>query len=721
MKKLVDIKPADSENDKINLRGDSTSPDKHKEEQRLKLHPKKHFFYKNIDPINHIEDIKSEKKNDVNFSEGFPKRKIIPHLSGILRIGLIGLVLLILINILNLYQQGIELKKEISDTAQKGYDYLVTAGKDTSKIQFEEAVKAFDNAKLNFESAQNTLWFYKNDNSYYGKKDEIGYAIESLLESGKHFSIAGKQFISALDDFNKIPVYFVEKNIPKAIYEINNQPSLTELLNKGMEKTKIAIGEISQANEKINKINLDVLPQEIKTKLIFAKDKLNIISTTLISIEKEFPALLKLLGDKLPHRYLILLQNNNEIRPTGGFIGSYAIVDINDGYIEKIETHDVYALDNQYTEIIEAPEDLQSFIQNWRFRDSNYSYDFPESAKKAIWFLTKEGGPSVDTVIAINQGLLRDLLDITGPIKVDDFATFDSENYSFLLSYLVEGKVLSQNDPKIVLKQFIPLFKEAIIKPQNISKVSLKLYRAIQQKHILMYSTDEEIQSLFEATGVSGKAYRNEANEDYLSVINFSIGGTKSDQFIEEKILHESFIKENGEVADQITIIREHKWDDRILQSWKKILAESGYKNLSDGLIDILGRGKNVVITKVYVPFGSKLVSSSGADIKQKFDEVLHKTYFVYTTEATVQKPSKIAINYVLPYKLNFSQPQVYKIIAEKQPGSRGSILTKIISVEDSLKVLDSYPVQDQNTSDKKIIYASNLVYDRYFSALLYK
>jgi hypothetical protein len=506
----------------------------------------------------------------------------------------------------------------------------------------------------------------------------------------------------------------VKKNNPKNI----NPQSITERLKTGLEKTNLAIDQISLASEKIQNINEKILPPELRARVSLAKEKILQISDTLKSTSEYFPAILKLFGDRYPHRYLVLFQNNNEIRPTGGFIGSYAIVDINDGYIENLKIHDVYDLDGSFYGIIEPPEEFYEFTSNWRFRDSNYSPDFEVSAKKARWFLETEGGPTVDSVIAINQGLLKDMLEITGPVQVGNFGELNSENYNLLLSYVIEGKVWGPEDPKHILKVFVPEFQKEIMKEENISKVTSKIYKAIQQKHIMMYSSDEDIQDLFEALGLSGKMYVPEEDEDYLSVINIATGGTKSEQFIEESILHHTYIEENGLITDEVTVKRTHLWTDEIYFKWRDIIFEYGFTEMPDGLIDILGRGANKTITKIYVPAGATLIDYEGGEVETHYDKDLKKTYFSVKMKADVDKAAEVWVKYRLPFRLEFDPVSTYKLIAEKQPGSKGSIFTKTLSTDDEIYNLAVYPKEARITKNEDITYATNLVYDKYFSSI---
>lgn len=536
-----------------------------------------------------------------------------------------------------------------------------------------------------------------------------------MLKAGKHIAVAGSYFLEAVEKFNKIPLFFVAKNTPEKETDL----SITGILEEGLKKTDLAIEEVSIAKDLVLGIDEKSFPTEISARIAFAKKQIEEISEILNSTKEHFPALLKLMGDRHPHRYLILLQNNNEIRATGGFIGSYAILDVNNGEIVNLQVEDVYDIDGSYGGYIEPPEGLRDFVSNWRLRDSNYSPDFAVSGAKAKWFLEKQGGPGVNTVIAINQGLLKDMLEITGPIQVGRFGKLNSENYDLLLSYVIEGKIWGPKDPKHILKVFIPAFKEAILKEQNIGAIGSKLYRAIQQKHIMMYSSDSGIQALFDSAGVSGRVYLTGEKEDYLSVINTSVGGTKSDKFVEENIRHETYISRDGTIINEVIIKRSHLWSDEIYFYWKKILQSYGLKKMPDYLIDILGRGRNKTQIRVFVPKDSTLLESSDKNIITRYDEDIQKTYFFTVMEINAGEVGTVSIKYQLPFNLDFGKPaDIYRLIVQKQPGSRGSILNKTIHIDPSLKNLDYYPSTGRKDAVDRIIYSTNLVYDRYFSAI---
>ena len=402
-KKIEDIRPL-TKKEKIDLR--SKGFDNKPKSRGEKLVRDKNIIYKKNNDVREVKDLSGRKKSNFMYIKG--ERMSPPKFLGnLLRILFIGLLIVIFINSINAYYRGKTLEKNISESALEGYSYIVDAGKSATKIQFSSALEAFDKALGNFSDAEDSLWFINTDQSFYSKDVNLVKSVDALLRGGKYFAMAGEYFTSALEEFNKLPLYFVAKNITK-----KEKPSLTDTLKIGLEKTDLAIDKVDQANTEVESVNTKNLPSDIQAKVDFLKRNVKSFSETLKATSEHFPAIMSLLGDQYPHRFMILLQNNDEIRPTGGFIGSYIILDMDNGYIEKMETHDVYDLDGSYGGIIPVPAVMQDFTDNLRLRDANYSPDFPTSAAKIRWILEKEKGPSVDTIIAVNQSLMQEFLEI---------------------------------------------------------------------------------------------------------------------------------------------------------------------------------------------------------------------------------------------------------------------------------------------------------------------
>ena len=186
-----------------------------------------------------------------------------------------------------------------------------------------------------------------------------------------------------------------------------------------------------------------------------------------------------LLGYPAAKQYLLLLQNSDEMRPSGGFIGTYGFLTLEAGHITQFMTDDVYNLDrfSPASKRPLAPKPLTRYLDQsrWYLRDANWSPDFPMSAKQVLRFYDEEliyGGkasghpealpPYIDGVIAIMPRAIAPLLGIVGPITVEG-QKFTAENFTDALEYEVEVKFDEKGIPRTQRKEIVSELGGALI------------------------------------------------------------------------------------------------------------------------------------------------------------------------------------------------------------------------------------------------------------------
>lgn len=251
----------------------------------------------------------------------------------------------------------------------------------------------------------------------------------------------------------------------------------------------------------------------------------------------------ELLGNDKPKKYLILFQNNMELRPTGGFIGSFALATFNKGRMTEIVVNDVYSADGQLKGHVDPPEPIRVHLGEggWYLRDSNWDPDFPHSANKAEWFLDKEINEQVDGVIAIDLFFVKRLVSITGPIELKDFNLVVDQNN---LYPLIQSEVEDEFFPGSIKKATIltSLSKSLIneIKSLQTDKyLSLfkELYQSLERKHVQLFLHDVNAQSAVYNLGYSGNMDMSTACglrcvKDSYSLVEANLGVNKSNFYI---------------------------------------------------------------------------------------------------------------------------------------------------------------------------------------------
>src|SRR6185369_13620713 len=209
--------------------------------------------------------------------------------------------------------------------------------------------------------------------------------------------------------------------------------------------------------------------------------------------------------------YLILFQNNMELRPGGGFIGSFGILKIRDGSITQFDVHDTGNFDGRIPDTIEPPYPMKETlrINSWKLRDSNYSPDFGENAMWAERFYQMgQGAEHFDGIIAVNANLLNSFLRVTGPIQIPGYpGTYGAENAILDLEYQVEQGYLQQDIAFGERKSVMEILGREILGRARALPLSKKyeLFRVIlndlHEKDIQLSFRDETLESEVIASG----------------------------------------------------------------------------------------------------------------------------------------------------------------------------------------------------------------------------
>ncbi|MDP2624820.1 MAG: DUF4012 domain-containing protein [Candidatus Peregrinibacteria bacterium] len=649
---------------------------------------------------------------EMYIEEYAPSVRIASRLTEAMRMMVLGTIMVFMLNIINVYYRGLDLKDEVATAAYSSYESILETGLNE---------EGFAQASSYFDEAQKSLWFLQSQRGELSSQGTTSSMVTTLLTAGEELSEAGSDFVVFVDNAREISQSLFT---PKTD---NSFPSLTEQLNSTYQADfKPALAKLLEANEDIQSVSAAGFPSDFQGPVLEAQNQLTELTEVLTTFDEIFPVLLRLLGDEHPQRYLILLENNNELRPGSGFIGSYMILDLDDGYLDErsgndgMTFHDVYEIDGQYHEDIQPPGEIASLTTNWRLRDSNYSPDLAVSAAKAAWFLEEEGGPGVDHVLMVDLTTVSNLLEITGPIKIESLPlALDSDNFSMVLSYMVESKLTGEQTPKQILGEFVEAM-EVKMREEKPWGATLQLFQEMAiGKHMGAYSKTESVQEFFEDFGVSGVVSDIPEDEDVFMVVRTSIGGNKTDRYMTRTIEHETLIEKDGSIYDQVTLTQEHTWDDFEELRIRNLLSGFGFNDIEGWAVDILGRGVNVSATRVYVPHGSYLMSTVGIDqedVTVHYDKDLGLDYFYFVSTVYPEASETITLTYELPFNLDFSPLDEYRLSVIKQPGEKAISFTKTITADSRLEHYRSYP-EDlfENAHEEKIgvyTWKTDLSYD---------
>ncbi len=307
----------------------------------------------------------------------------------------------------------------------------------------------------------------------------------------------------------------------------------------------------------------------------------------IISGKQIAEALPIILGSNASVKYLVLFQNNMDFRPTGGFIGSFALITLHEGKITDLNISDVYTADGQLKGYVEPPGPIKTYLgeANWFLRDSNWDPDFPSSATTAEWFLEKEIGESVDGVIAVDLEFARDLIKEIGPIYLSDFGKeISSDNLYEITQYEVEKDFFPGSQKKATFLTALAreLMDELINMPADkYIDVGKAISKSLDEKHIQIFLHNKSTQRAFADLGWDGGVYQPTCSgncyADWLGVVDANVGVNKANYFIQRSSTLDVTMSE-GEISKELTIFIENSastalGNDAIYKSYLRVLA----------------------------------------------------------------------------------------------------------------------------------------------------
>ena len=373
------------------------------------------------------------------------------------------------------------------------------------------------------------------------------------------------------------------------------------------------------------------------------------------------------LGDPTAKNYLLLFQNDKEIRPTGGFITAFATLKIDKAQVQTTTSDDIYRLDERLLATCESkicplapPDPIVKYLPEvsgvarsaWSMRDSNISPDVPTSAKEFRRMYELLGaGFAFDGIIYIDTQVVEEIIEVTGPIDV--FGTkYSAEvdercncpNVIYELESYAEIAAKGEQDRKAILgvlmQQILAKVLGADIAslPQFIETVA----RLANHKHIMFYMHDDTTQKSLSRLNWTGEIKNYDG--DYLHINDANFAGGKSNLYVTQEVTQEIKIK-----------------DSKVM---KKITVE--YKN--DQPFNTWLNGINRDYVRFYVPKGSKLISSKGSEVPvTTIEDDLGKTVFEAFIQVRPQNSRKLEIEYEVAY----NPEDEYKMLVQKQPGAK--------------------------------------------------
>ena len=553
----------------------------------------------------------------------------------------------------------------------------------TDGLKISEALQNRDLVALNLEldNTEKDLNNLKTD-----KEKRFGWAKNlKLFKANEFYSDidrfinAGIYAVDALRETSKIITPFAtaaglkvspDQELPKAEGLMEAFQGWISVMPQVADQMDGVIEKVSKIGDELSPINVSKYPKRIgkfalRSNVEFIKNTLSRADEYAPDIKKALLVIPRVLAVGTPtKRYMIIMQNDKEIRPTGGFMTNYATFKITNGLLDSdFTSKDMYSIDLTLQPLDDAGYDFPDApvaymrllkVERWFIRDMNASPDLVTSMDQFMKFYTMAGRYNpyeikpVDGIFAIDTFVIQELLDVTGAVTVNGI-TYTKDNVVLELEKIASLALAEQSNRKKVLGDLmqgmlINVFQsDSSIWPKLIEK-SVDL---ATRKHISAYIFDPEAQALIDSYGFGGRI-TEKVDGDYLMVVSTNLGGDKTNWFTSKEVTH-TLEKSNN------------KWMDTVKIKYT-------YTQPGDEFIALVKRFRDWV--RVYAPIGSELVSVEGSEDPSLnlTDQERNKVWFSGYVELGPGESKEMTFKYYLPADVKIDK--VYNLNIQKQGGT---------------------------------------------------
>jgi len=515
---------------------------------------------------------------------------------------------------------------------------------------------------------------YISANIYINQtEDNIAVIRENLvyIKIIKIIPFLGERFKQVEEMLNDTQIIcFNSSKIIESLSEFGNvdQKTLLAKINEYPDEVQNLINSLKSLSN-----NATLLASIFKITDTKSIDSISFVSKLLKIIKPLENHLFEILGYQGEQRYLLLFQNNTELRPTGGFIGTYGILEIDQGKIKNLFIDDIYHLDSQVIGQLnnQIPAPLEKYLKTpeWYMRDCNWNADFPTTAQDCLglYKIESQDPEEINGVITLTPDIVAEIFEIIGAQEVGG-VLFETENFTNDLQKAVELYYQERGVTHWERKSIISSLADVII--DRFQHLDMNDYQGfmdiiidgLETKDMLIYSQNSQLQESLTQANWTGHIL--DINSDYLMVVDSNLASFKSDQYLDKNFYLDLEKNDQDELIATLTL----EYDHRGNFSWNS----TRYRTY----------------TRVFTPLGSELVEVIGAmdddrsTEKGQVDIYSEYNKQVFATFISIEPGQKksLIFKYKLPDRIKDQiKKNKYEIYLQKQPGVKN--LEYILSV----------------------------------------
>jgi len=563
-------------------------------------------------------------------------------------------------------------------------------GTELTLIDFNRLQASVTDLSSNLESARNQIRFV---GLFAQINPEIGANL-AIINSAYHLSLAANEMLKGLQPTIFFLVAGDDKN--SVVAGAGSGSRIVELMQIGQGSVFTAKNYLSNAEEDIAKLDLTRLSAHsilnVQGLIEYRQQLLQI--NNLLTVAPDL--LTALLGLSREQNYLILSQNNDEIRPSGGYISTYGWLTIRNGRITDYSYSPTTA-----TSPNPPPTAMATQIQvpNWWISygepiyaawDGSWYADFPSTADMSMWYYNNGNNPQapVDGVIAIDIVGFEYLLKALGSVTLADYdVVVTPENFRQVVYDIRasgEGDLPHKRFLADLYQHIFSQWQDSNTDPQIREHLIGAILQALQEKHIMLHFADSSLNEATDLLGWSGAQVATN-NHDYLMVVDANLGN-KSNHSITRDLIYDVDIQPDGTLKSRVTVNYDYS---------KQVAANDPAVNPKyHGPLDYDN------LLQIFIPFGSIIGDTTNFPSPPRREDTSSLSRLISEITVPYDSTERFQLAYTTtPLIETIGHYHRYRLLIQKQPGTMADVLNLQVSLPANAKILNVSPAQSASYS----------------------
>lgn len=641
------------------------------------------------------------------------------------RFSVLGVLIALPVFGLGAYQNVQEARGVVLGASVEAYDALQSGTAAATAFDFRAAQELFTAAEDAVGRAQAAV---EQTSPVVRGVVSVVPVLGSRLRSGEHLLAAAKLLAESGTLVSQALAPLAETEVSLG-EDTGKATRLSDLVGSLAGTLDVLREKLRLTEEHLQAVDLAAVPEANREELRALRDRLPAVRAELDRLEQFATLLSGIASGSEVRDYLLLFQNNREMRATGGFIGSLALVEARAGAFRVLEVpgRGPYEINDDFTMNIIPPQPLWLINNQWQLQDANWWPDWPTSAAKVAWFYEQARGFPIHGVISMTPTLVEHLLRETGPVDFTEKygLVLTSENFITETQREVESDFDREvNRPKAIIADLLPILLDRLltVEPERLVSSLSVLSTGLAEKHLLLYFRDPALQSIVEDMGWAGRM--TEAPLDYLSVIHTNISGGKTDGAIEEVLEYRVEADADGSLVASLRIIRTHHGDPNNPQEnirnldYVRVYAPAGSEFLEATGFTTIDRSRLLFPTEgatvdqdLQTTEGKPLIDErTGTRISEEFS----KTVFANWIQTELGKTQSATFRYRLPFRPQNDEFR-YSLLWQKQPGHPGQTARVVFPAPEGWEITEKAPEASMVTREGLTFFETKLSTDRAF------